>query len=327
MTIARTSPPAKLNLFLEIPARRDDGFHEIDTVMVGIDWRDELVVESINEPRVDLVTNWLPSMESVAEELGLQTGHSSVPKVLQIPSDGSNLVVRALNAFRERFGVQTGFRVKLGKRIPAGAGMGGASSDAAHAIACAAQIHHFDDQREVLHEIGSSIGSDVPFFLPSLGGESEGQMAAHATGRGERLSPLLTRTSIHFVVAYPPAALSTGGVYGRLKVPPEPVSSHDFRRAFLGGDGASMQQAMMNRLSEPALEILPELGDLVESLWQSGLQPCQLTGSGSACFGVAKDSGHARDVVNRLKIELQPGVLLRAVQAVPAAAPVKIEPS
>ena len=83
----------------------------------------------------------------------------------------------------------------------------------------------------------------------------------------------------------------------------------------------------MNRLTEPAMEILPQLDELLKSLWQSGLQPCQLTGSGSACFGIADDAEHAQDVVKRLKTELQPGVLLQAAQTVPAAAPIQIEPS
>ncbi len=325
MTIARTSPPAKLNLFLEIPARRDDGYHEIDTVMAAIDWRDELEIESISQPRIELTADWLPSVESVAGELGLRAGAGRVPELLRIPTDDSNLVVRALAAFRAAFGVKTGFRVRLGKRIPAGAGMGGASSDAAHAIDCAAQIHQFDNESTVLHGIASSIGSDVPFFLAT--GDGQSPVAAHATGRGEILSPLKTCPSLHFVVAYPSASLSTAGVYAQLNVPEQPVSSACFLQALRLGDREQMGKAMMNRLTEPALKILPQLNELLESLWQCGLQPCQLTGSGSACFGIAKDAEQAKEIVKRLETELQPGVLLRVAHTVPAATPIEIEPS
>ncbi|QEF96028.1 4-diphosphocytidyl-2-C-methyl-D-erythritol kinase [Stieleria maiorica] len=325
MTVVRTSPPAKLNLFLEIPARRDDGYHEIDTVMVAIDWRDELEIEPIPQGRIELTASWLPSVESIAGELGLDTSDGRVPELLRIPTDGSNLVVRALDAFRATFGVKTGFRVRLGKRIPAGAGMGGASSDAAHAISCAAQIHQIDNSSRVLHEIAASIGSDVPFFLG--GGGPESAVAARATGRGERLLPLQICPLIHFVVAYPSVSLSTAGVYAQLNVPQHPVGSASFLQAMDREDRESMGRAMMNRLSEPALKILPQLSELLESLWQCGLQPCQLTGSGSACFGIAKDAEQAKDIVKRLKTELQPGVLLRVARTVPAATPIEIEPS
>jgi 4-diphosphocytidyl-2-C-methyl-D-erythritol kinase len=148
-----------------------------------------------------------------------------------------------------------------------------------------------------------------------------------ARGRGEQLSPVLTGSDLHVVVAFPPVSLSTAAVYGQLKVPQTARSSLSFRTAFEQNDRQAMSSLMMNRLSEPALEILPQLGDLMESLWQSGLQPCQLTGSGSACFGIARDAKHAQEVVGRLRIELQPGVLLQAAQMVSAAAPIDIQPS
>ncbi|MCO8121785.1 4-(cytidine 5'-diphospho)-2-C-methyl-D-erythritol kinase [Stieleria sp. TO1_6] len=327
MTIARTRPPAKLNLFLEIPARRHDGYHEIDTVMTAIDWRDELEIRSIAQPRIELTTQWIPSAAAVGRQLGVDVGQDGIPALLRIPTDESNLVSRALAGFRDRFGIATGFRVRLGKRIPAGAGMGGASSDAAHAISCAAQIHQIPQGSAELHQLAASIGSDVPFFLPPLDAVDQGYSAALARGRGEKLSPIATRTSIHFVVAFPNFSLSTASVYGALRVPKVAIDSAAFLAAFGAGDKLEMGQTMFNRLAEPALEIMPRLGELIESLWQSGLRPCQLTGSGSACFGIAEDAEHATDVVKRLKIELQPGVLLQAAQTVSAAASIEIEPS
>ncbi len=336
MSIAITSPPAKLNLFLEIPARRDDGYHEIDTVMAAIDWRDELTVEAVPQSGVQLTTHWLPSIDEVAQELGVDP---EAP-LLAVPTDQSNLVCRALSGFQKLFQIEGGFRVVLGKRIPAGAGMGGASSDAAHAIRCAAQLHQIaiDDPR--IFELASSIGSDVPFFLPvdawpsvqrssgDLSRKTAGLVSsARARGRGELLEPLHECTPLHAVVVYPAVGLSTPEVYGRLKVPLTPTSANGFIESFQLGNTGDLASQMINRLSEPALEIFPELGELIESLWQSGLQPCQLTGSGSACFGVARDAVHAREVLTRLKIELQPGVLLKAVRTVSSAAPIEIRPS
>ncbi|MEO1527760.1 MAG: 4-(cytidine 5'-diphospho)-2-C-methyl-D-erythritol kinase [Planctomycetota bacterium] len=320
MTIARTSPPAKLNLFLEIPAKREDGYHEIDTTMVAIDWRDELVVESIPEPVIELTVQWLPSLREVASRLGLST--DPVPELLRVPTDESNLVYKALQRFREQFGISTGFRARLGKRIPSGAGMGGASSDAAHSLLCAAQLHQIDSAG-VLHELAAEIGSDVPFFLTES--PSDVLLAARARGRGEQLSVLQRRTPLHFVVAFPNDGLSTSAVYRQLRVPEDPVDASPFLRVFERDQNDQLSNVMMNRLTEPAFEIMPAVRHLLESLEQSGLHPCQLTGSGSACFGIARDSDEARTVVGQLRSELQPGVLVQAVQMVPPVSPILVE--
>ncbi|OYP36411.1 4-(cytidine 5'-diphospho)-2-C-methyl-D-erythritol kinase [Rhodopirellula sp. MGV] len=325
----RTSPPAKLNLFLEIPAKRNDGYHEIDTVMTAIDLRDELTVESIPEPVIELSASWLPSFEDVAGELGLEPNGEAAQQLLGIPTDDRNLVVRALEAFRRQFAIEGGFRVQLKKRIPAGAGMGGASSDAAHAISCAAAIHGKADEHAVLHELAASIGSDVPFFLPLAADAlpEPAVWACHASGRGEILRPVNMRTDLHFVVGYPCASLPTIDVYRRLRVPQQPMTSTGLIAALDHGQVDGLSTTMMNRLSEPALEILPELSELLESLWQSGLQPCQLTGSGSACFGIARDAEHAQQAFEQLRAIHSAPTLWRATRSVSAAASIEFDPS
>lgn len=346
--VARTAPPAKLNLFLEIPSKRDDGFHEIDTVMVAIDLADQLEIETTPDPNIQMKCSWLPSMESIAAELDLPVEQGKPPGLLRIPTDQSNLVVKALTEFKSAFGTEGGFSVRLYKRIPAGAGMGGASSDAAHALRCAAQLHQIPESSKVLHDIASSIGSDVPFFLRSVMGNqhavdghlsegrvseghvtaenpNDGLVAARATGRGEVLTPLHARPSLALVLAYPNKGLSTAAVYKQLRLPESPCNSSAFITAFESGERSAMASSMMNRLTQPALEILPRSGELIESLWQIGLQPCQLTGSGSACFGLAENTEHAHDAVERLKVDLQPGVMLRVVHTVSATAPIEIE--
>jgi 4-diphosphocytidyl-2-C-methyl-D-erythritol kinase len=325
MPTAITSPPAKLNLFLEIPAKRADGYHEIDTVMVAIDWRDELRVTSIPEPVVELKTGWLPSLESVSAELGLDVSDGEPPELLRLPVDRSNLVVAALERFRERIGLAGGFRVDLQKRIPAGAGMGGASSDAAHAIACAALLSQTDTDSEVLREIAAEVGSDVSFFLPTST-SSAPCIAARARGRGEQIEAIPWAKTIYFVVAYPARMLSTAEVYGQLRVPTNPQSADGFLSELERHRWDSLGAVMINRLTQPALALHPPLGELLESMWRSGLEACQLTGSGSACFGIARSAEHALEVTERLRGRLQPGVLLRASETVAASAPVEIVP-
>lgn len=309
LTTVITSPPAKLNLFLEVPSKRDDGYHEIDTVMTAIDWRDELRVERSDRPGVELACSWLPSPEVVAEELGLNL--LSDRGVLGLPAPEENLVTLALEKFRTVFGIRSGFSVTLGKRIPSGAGMGGASSDAAHALRCAARLHGVSEI-QTLHQIAADLGSDVPLFLYP-------NSVCHAGGRGERLTPVDFHSEIHFVVLYPPVALSTAEVYRQLQLPSQPSTSTSFLRALCGNDWETVRQEMRNRLQTPAERILPRIGELLNSLWKSGLQTCQLTGSGSACFGIARNQEHAEAVAEKLKQEFAFGALVRSVRSVTAA--------
>ncbi len=179
--LARTFPPAKLNLFLELLGRREDGFHEIDTVMVPIDWRDELQVRVTDRDEIRLQVEWRPSIEAIADQLGIELGSEAAATLLSLPTDNTNLVCRALDRFRQTFGTPGGFEAKLLKQIPAGAGMGGASSDAASALRCAAKLHGLALDDPQLTALAAEIGSDVPFLWAStassplaLHGEPEG---------------------------------------------------------------------------------------------------------------------------------------------------------
>lgn len=334
--VIHTRPPAKLNLFLEIPAKLDDGYHEIDTVMAAIDLCDELQVQRTDDPTVSLQANWLPSRNEIARELGLPTTESpslaDPEDALFIPTDERNLVVKALQAFRQHFGIASGFHARLGKRIPAGAGMGGASSDAAHAISCAAQLHQVTHHHQELHQIAASIGSDVPFFLPMSCENGQQACMGWATGRGEKVAPLAISSDFdpsetYLLIAYPPIPLSTAKVYSALRIPKYPVSSAKFRQALQSNNREQWESSMMNRLSEVAEEITPQVKDLLKSLWKSGLETCQLTGSGSACFGVASNFENASRILNALQSDLTPGVLLRLARITPTAAPIRTERS
>src|SRR6056297_2382729 len=210
--LAVTSPPAKLNLFLELLNRREDGFHEIDTVMVPIDWRDELHVRRTQAADIQLKVSWAEPRQQLAEQLGVQPNNPQEKALLEIPSDHRNLVFRALQQFRERFEVSGGFQAELTKRIPSGAGMGGASSDAASALRCAAALCEIELDHPDLFELAAKLGSDVPFFLgckkTGLGG-NESIKLARATGRGEILEPIALNRVLFFVVVFPAVSLST----------------------------------------------------------------------------------------------------------------------
>ncbi|MGB7323870.1 MAG: 4-(cytidine 5'-diphospho)-2-C-methyl-D-erythritol kinase [Rubripirellula sp.] len=297
-TVARTRAPAKLNLFLELINRRDDGFHDIDTVLVPIDWCDQLQVTRSVDPGVRLSVDWLPSREIVAQRLQIENDPARQASMLSIPTDNTNLVTRALMRVAEVFELETGFDCKLLKTIPAGAGMGGASSDAASAIACAAKLISVSPRHPALIEIAAEIGSDVPFFL-GLGDEP--MSAIRATGRGEKLAPVCLGGRLDFVVIYPSVSLSTAKVYAASQVPAEPRGAADLVLSLANANHEAIEESMMNRLSHPARILAPQIDEIIESVWRAGCRTCQLTGSGSACFALVRSPFEARRLAKKLR--------------------------
>ena len=311
--IARTRPPAKLNLFLELRSRREDGFHEIDTVMIPIDWCDELSVQRIPHTAIEMTVHWLPSKQIVAQRLGIDIDSSTGASLLNIPSDASNLVHRALTSFQRAFQIEGGFSCHLGKRIPAGAGMGGASSDAASALRCAATLCDIPLDTPQLTELAAAIGSDVPFFL-GLGGETP-ISGARATGRGEQITPINVARKFDCVVVYPAVSLSTAEVYQHSQIPLSPRDATDLVEKLEDATMPDLSAVMMNRLTSPAKKLAPQIEEILESLWQADLRVCQLTGSGSACFAIATSSSAARQAALRLQSTREPGALVTQTQS------------
>ena len=329
----RTKAPAKLNLFLELLRRRDDGYHDIDTVMVPIDWCDDLTVERTDSAQISLTVDWLPSRSVIASRLGVNDPADSElaasekraggDELLQIPEDQGNLVYQALQRFRDRFQLYGGFHCKIGKRIPAGAGMGGASSDAAAAIRCAASLSGIHGARAELHELAASIGSDVPFFLGA--DADQANAAARARGRGEILTSLSLRSPLHFVVAFPGECLSTAKVYAASQVPHQCDAPEQLISALHSGDASRIGQHLFNRLTEPARKILPRIDEILNSMWRCGLQACQLTGSGSACFAILTSETEAIRMESQLRAALQPGALVSHVRSVCVPSPIVVD--
>ena len=318
-----THPPAKLNLFLELLEKRADGFHEIDTIMTPIDLCDELRVWRIQEELIKLTVDWLPSRTIVAKRLGLDSVSQEAANLLDIPTDERNLVYRALQRFADHYQISGGFGCDLRKRIPAGAGLGGASSDAASALLCAAKLAGIDEREPGLAKIASSLGSDIPFFL-GCGGRIS---AARATGRGEKITGIELSTPIHYVIVYPNASLSTPEVYSHSRIPAEIRLPNQLLDAMANGDICEIQRHLANRLSEPAKKILPRIDEILESLWRSGLQACQLTGSGSACFAVARSDLQSKEAKTLLQSTLEPGALISLARSVSVPAKITLTQS
>ena len=327
---AVAQPPAKLNLFLELLGKRDDGYHEIDTVMVPIAWRDELRLRLADADVIDLSVSWTPSAAVLAKRLGAANIDDSVntsvigerDKLLTIPSDERNLVVQALARFRQHYAIDRGFKCELFKSVPAGAGMGGASSNAASALLAAAMLAQIPSDDRSLLDIAASIGSDVPFFMGTNGRKTQ---AARARGRGEQIHPLELTQRLHFVVIFPAFSVSTAEVYRNAVVPEAPKNADGLIHALNTGNLRAIAGEMGNQLQRPSAKIVSQIDEILKSMWRAGLIGCQLTGSGSACFGLCGSEASARRAASLLRNRWEPGARVVATRSCQSDRPKFVE--
>ena len=275
------SAPAKLNLFLEVLGRRDDGYHEIETLMVPINLFDSLVMSPRDDDGVHVTARWSPGYSS--SSLG------------DLPSSEDNLVTHALNRLRERSGASCGADVWLEKRIPSAAGLGGGSSDAAAALLAANLLWELGWQTDQLAEVAAELGSDIPFFLF---GET-----AVCRGRGERIEPVANRHRQFFVIVRPPAGLSTPQVYSQTAIPDQPrrVTSIIDRLDDSASSRTDVSDGMFNRLQAAATNLSPQVEQMAEHFERADVLGHQLSGSGSCYFGVCRDAQHLRRTASMLQ--------------------------
>jgi 4-diphosphocytidyl-2-C-methyl-D-erythritol kinase len=300
--------PAKLNLTLAVLARRADGFHEIESLMVPVTLHDTLRVQISDVPGIRLRVRFGGRLITAA---GSALAHD-------VPSDATNLVVRAAQALAVEAGLAEsltaacvpGLDIDLVKRIPSGSGLGGGSSDAAAVLVAAARAWGLDVPSDRLAAIGARIGSDVPVFF--AGG------AAIAGGRGERIEPVAGIPPLHAVIARPTAGLSTAAVYAQCT--PDAArrgAARQVATALAAGHVRGAEHLMHNSLELPARSMCSEVDRLLEAFACAGAAHPMLTGSGSACFALVRSSLEARRVAARLDMAGWPGVF--SVRLVPGA--------
>ena len=282
--------PAKVNLFLRVLGRRADGFHEVRTLLQAIDLHDEVRVELGGEG-IDLSV--------VGQE-------PCVPR--------ENLAWIAAERFAAATGLEAGVRVRLEKRIPAGAGLGGGSSDAGAVLRALCRLTGVEERDPAVTGIARGLGSDVPFFLC-------GSPLALATGRGDALEPLAPLPEAHLVVCLPPVHVSTASAYGALaRAREEEIRDVADREVADREEGAPTRQAARGTTGRPRAfpegevgagaptaarprtwsEALSHMGNdfetivarsnppvarSLEALLDQGATGALLCGSGAACFG------------------------------------------
>jgi len=271
--------PAKLNLFFEVLLRRSDGYHEIETLMCPIDLYDTLRFQENANGQVTLECRRAVG----AGRCGLD----------HVPDGPENLVLRAVELVRRRAGVRFGAAIRLIKRIPAAAGLGGGSSDAAAALVAANEGWRLGRSRDELAEWAAELGSDVPFFL--AGGP------AICRGRGERIEPVAGLGPLNFVVVRPPVGLPTAAVYGVCSPPAQTESVAPLLSALRRGDLSQAGRRLRNRLQPAAKKLTPWITRLEQEFFQLDCLGHGMSGSGTSYFGLCRHARHARRIAQRLR--------------------------
>jgi len=284
--------PAKLNLFLEILRKREDGFHEIQTLMAPIAQWDTLRFQPTDSPSVRCECHWPVARVSPAIVAG-QAIEPSSHAAQALPAESNNLAVRAALALREAAGVRSGAHMELIKRIPMAAGMAGGSSDCAAALVAANIGWGLNWSRERLAEIAGQLGSDVPYFLS--------QQPALCSGRGEHVAPQAGLAPLNFVIVQPPAGLSTAEVYRHCRPAVAPRSVEPLLSAWRAGRLSELGKQLFNRLEAAAEQISPWVARLRDEFNRYDFLGHQLTGSGSAYFGLCHSAKHARRLAGSLR--------------------------
>lgn len=235
--------PAKLNLFLHITGRRADGYHLLQSVFMLIDWHDTLHFESRAGGKLS------------REDLGPA-----------LPAE--DLVLRAARALQQATGCAAGAHIRIAKRIPAEAGMGGGSSDAATTLLALNRLWATGLSLQALEQIGLALGADVPFFLRGSN--------AWVEGIGEQIRPI-TLPAARFAVVKPARGLATQDIFRH------PALKRDSEPAIISGFAANPFGFGHNDLEPVAQQLCPEVGEALKWLEAQGLQG-RMTGSGSAVF-------------------------------------------
>jgi len=261
--------PAKINLFLQVLKKRDDGYHEIRTLMQAVDLCDEL------------------TLEKTASGISISCDHPGCP------SDERNLAFQAAALLLRQAEVEGGVRIHIRKRIPISAGLGGGSSDAAAALKGVNQMFDLQLSPAELHRAAARLGSDVPFFL------SSGQ--ALAVGRGEDIRPLKLFRDYWLVLVCPRLEVSTAWAYGNVRISLTRKGKRvnysllESKRGFF--DALPLFE---NDLEEVVAEKRPIVRQLKTVLEDSGSVRSSMSGSGPTVYGLFDQKPQAQEVAKKL---------------------------
>jgi 4-diphosphocytidyl-2-C-methyl-D-erythritol kinase len=269
----RATARAKVNLALEVLRRRPDGYHEVETILQTISLADELELSFNRTSRVRISCN-----------------------DPEIPTDERNLCARAVAAMRTFAGRELGADIRIDKKIPQCAGLGGGSADAAAVILAANRAEDLELPQDALDRAALECGSDVPFML--RGGTMLGR------GRGEELTPLTAVQRGVFVIVKPPVDISTAWVYKNVNFQ---LTRHRYRFNLKAVNALlarfpSVGISLRNALEDVVCPSYPSVSEVLEELLSSRPYMASMSGSGSALFAVVENEEKASRLAERFAV-------------------------
>ena len=292
--------PAKVNLQLAVGPLGADGFHEVTTVFQAISLFDDVTVATA------------PENNGISIQI---TGQTSTG----VPSDNSNLAVKAAALMIKNYDLPNDLSIKLKKEIPVAGGMAGGSADAAGVIVGLDSLFELGLSRDEMEMVGSKIGADVPFSI--CGGVAIG------TGRGDQITPALFKGSYNWVLALSGQGLATPSVYAECDRLREglsistPVVSEQLMQALRAGDAKALGKSLSNDLQPAACSLRPALRLVLDVGLDYGALGGIVSGSGPTVVFLVKDDEHAMDLTVALSSS---GVISSVVRATGAVAGARI---
>ena len=267
---------AKINISLNITKKRDDGFHEIDSVMLPISMHDSLVISRLKSAPDNYVT----------------------VDDFSIGSFTYNLATFSIEKLHSIYHFNDKFRILIHKVIPIQAGLGGGSSNAACTMKAVNSMLKLGATDEELIEISKSLGCDIPFFIKCK--------PARVQGVGEILNPINVKNNYYVLIVKPEAGCSTKEIYAlsdsmELKT----CNLDNIVKALEEGDDELLEANMYNALQEPAIKVVPQIQTIIDELKENGLKIVQVTGSGSAVFALSTDKALLVRILKKLENKYQ----------------------
>ena len=262
---------AKINLCLDVVGKRDDGYHELNMIMVPIDFYDVLEMYPAAETSLSLNRSFLPVNEK-------------------------NTIIKAIMVMQEMFNIQTGFACTLQKHIPTRAGLAGGSADAAAAIRMINKMMNLRLSFREMAEIGQKVGADVPFCIYNV--------PAVVKGFGDIILPFHCSPDFGILLVKPKRGVSTKEAFAVVDQAEQPHPDVEaMRDALINNDYEKIAASLGNSLEIASLQLVKEIRYIKERMLERGFDGALMSGSGSTVFGITRNSRLLDEVMEEMKAE------------------------
>jgi 4-diphosphocytidyl-2-C-methyl-D-erythritol kinase len=271
MSLHKEKANAKINLVLDIKYKREDGYHELFTIMQEVDLFDTLIFKKTSGSDITIDHN-----------------------IENLPKDSNNIICKAAFLLKKRYRIEDGIHIILDKKIPVGAGLGGGSSNAAAVIRAFNAIYSLNLSKEEMEEVANLLGADVPFFIN--GGLQK------CEGTGEILEPLTGLKKLYYVLVNPGIMVSTKWAYEnyRKTYTDNELINKKILKAVLENDYMLLSKNLYNDLESVTIEKYPVLDKIKRELLNNKASMSMMSGSGSTVFGLFENNDNASAAAKKI---------------------------